>query len=669
MTVVRRGLAIALLGLVALATGSARAERPTPQGELVEVVIGLSQKPLGTTRWLAGRDRQTHGRWSQRRRPSRGEVEFAIPGSQVRWRYQLVANGMAVVVPRSELGRLSSLPGVDRIYRASATARSSTTLRGRSARRRSGAGARDRRPGDEDRDHRRGDRRDATFFSPAGYTMPAGYPKGQTAYTTAKVIVARAFPPRSRRRGSTPRSRSTPRLVARHARRRDRRRQRQHTRRRRPHLGRRAARVPRQLQGADDPDRRGRRPRRQLAGARRRDRGRGRGRHGRDQHVARRARDRAVARHRRRARSQRRPSAGVVSVVAAGNDYADFGRGSVGSPGASPLPRSPSAPSRRAARGRHVVASFSSSGPTPLSLQLKPEVSAPGVGILSSIPAAAIRRHRARAWPPRTSPAPPRCSCSGTRPGRPRRSSRRSRSPANPRSPTNARARRADDRPRRRRRREPRPRRQPARVCVAGRAVVRPRRPSTTVTRQVELTDAGGGGGPWTVTLAQQRAWPRRPFRSRDRDRAGKAAGDRDDPTRHDRGAQGLHRAHARLGQAADPVLVPHRSAEAFANTRTTPLGRPGVYSSTTKGGSSRVTRYFYPERPAGFGFAAELPGPERVFRVRLAGPALNFGVVITSHASGVSVEPRIVLAGDERRLNWICRAAVQPQSLPAGLR
>ena len=35
------------------------------------------------------------------------------------------------------------------------------------------------------------------FFSPAGYTMPAGYPKGQTAYTTAKVIVARAFPPAS----------------------------------------------------------------------------------------------------------------------------------------------------------------------------------------------------------------------------------------------------------------------------------------------------------------------------------------------------------------------------------------------------------------------------------------------------------------------------------------
>ena len=33
------------------------------------------------------------------------------------------------------------------------------------------------------------------FFDPRGFSMPAGFPKGQTAYTTAKVIVARAFPP------------------------------------------------------------------------------------------------------------------------------------------------------------------------------------------------------------------------------------------------------------------------------------------------------------------------------------------------------------------------------------------------------------------------------------------------------------------------------------------
>ena len=33
------------------------------------------------------------------------------------------------------------------------------------------------------------------FFNPSGYTMPPGFPKGNTAYTTAKVIVARAFAP------------------------------------------------------------------------------------------------------------------------------------------------------------------------------------------------------------------------------------------------------------------------------------------------------------------------------------------------------------------------------------------------------------------------------------------------------------------------------------------
>ena len=33
------------------------------------------------------------------------------------------------------------------------------------------------------------------FFNPAGYVYPPGFPKGNTAYTTPKVIAARAFPP------------------------------------------------------------------------------------------------------------------------------------------------------------------------------------------------------------------------------------------------------------------------------------------------------------------------------------------------------------------------------------------------------------------------------------------------------------------------------------------
>ena len=81
--------------------------------------------------------------------------------------------------------------------------------------------------------------------------------------------------------------------------------------------------------------------------------------------------------------------AGVVSVVAAGNDYADFGRGSVGSPGSAPDAITVAAVSTTRGGADDVVASFSSSGPTPLSLRLKPEVSAPGVSILSASPGAA----------------------------------------------------------------------------------------------------------------------------------------------------------------------------------------------------------------------------------------------------------------------------------------
>ena len=63
------------------------------------------------------------------------------------------------------------------------------------------------------------------------------------------------------------------------------------------------------------------------------------------------------------------------------------------------------------------------------------------------------------------------------------------------------------------------------------------------------------------------------------------------------------------------------------------------------------MTSYSYPQSPTGMGFSARLPGPERVFRVTLGRPAANFGVVVTSRARNVRVEPRIVHAGDERRL------------------
>ena len=73
--------------------------------------------------------------------------------------------------------------------------------------------------------------------------------------------------------------------------------------------------------------------------------------------------------------------AGVVPVIAAGNDFSDFGYGSISSPG-----NAPSAITVAAVTTTDVIASFSSAGPTPVSLKLKPDVTAPGVAILSSLP-------------------------------------------------------------------------------------------------------------------------------------------------------------------------------------------------------------------------------------------------------------------------------------------
>src|SRR5581483_12385096 len=74
-------------------------------------------------------------------------------------------------------------------------------------------------------------------------------------------------------------------------------------------------------------------------------------------------------------------AAGVVPVVAAGNDFTDFGYGSVSSPG-----NAPDAITVAAVTSKNAIADFSSAGPTPVSLGMKPDVSAPGVRILSSFP-------------------------------------------------------------------------------------------------------------------------------------------------------------------------------------------------------------------------------------------------------------------------------------------
>src|SRR5207302_10182760 len=79
--------------------------------------------------------------------------------------------------------------------------------------------------------------------------------------------------------------------------------------------------------------------------------------------------------------------AGVVSAVSAGNDFGEFGLGSVGSPASAAKTIAAGASS-----GGHgsietdTAADFSSAGPTPYSFRLKPDVTAPGEDVLSAFP-------------------------------------------------------------------------------------------------------------------------------------------------------------------------------------------------------------------------------------------------------------------------------------------
>ena len=263
------------------------------------------------------------------------------------------------------------------------------------------------------------------------------------------------------------------------------------------------------------------RPRRQQRRDRRRDRGGGLRRHERDQPLARRARGRADARHRRHGDRGRR-RAGVVPVVAAGNDFDEFGYGSVSSPGNAPDAITVAAVTTRTARSP----TSRRPGPPRLARSMKPDVAAPGVAILSSLPAsqgtfgllsgtsmaaphvagaAALLKERHPTW----TVAQIKSALEQT--GDPVRVGERRRGALDREGG-------GLDRPR--------PRRRPAALRRADRRSrsaashrPRPRRAPST------LTDAGGGAGDWAVTSRRPADRQRDRRRRRHRHRARHALG------------------------------------------------------------------------------------------------------------------------------------------------
>ena len=608
-----------------------------------EVVVLLTSPPLGEAPGMGSA-------LEAEQRAFRRALAARVPGAEVGWRYRLVANGFSVSVPSSQVDRLRSLPGVREVLpeatygpqldrtpqQIGAPALWGPTLDTAGQGMKIGiidSGV--------DASH--------PFFNPAGYAMPPGFPRGQRRFTTAKVIVARVFAPKTAKAptarlafdpddsshgthvaGIAAGNAQTPagsgRVVSGIA--------------PRAYIGSYkvfietdsglspnanspaivAAIEAAVADGMDVINFSGGEPEIQPS---------------RD--IVAQALDAAAA-------------AGVVPVISAGNDYADVGAGSVSSPANSARALAVGAVEISGSPTRREHAGFSSVGPTAISLQLKPDVAAPGVDVLSSVPggwasfsgtsmaaphvagAAALLAQRHPVWTVAQiksalvqtgndsvdeggDPAPPPFQGGGV-----------------------IALARAD---------RPLFFAEPTAVSLGLLA----RRSS--VIGAIPLGDAGDGAGTWQIRDA--------------RSSMSNAGGTFVLPSTIDvpgtLSYEVIVPAGARLGdltgyielrRGPDLRRVPYWgrvSVAALQRQATVALTRPGTYSGSTAGRPALVSRYRYPEDPRGIGVTTVLRGPERVYRVRLTKRVANFGVVITRRGVGSRVQPRVVAQLDENRL------------------
>jgi subtilase family protein len=636
----RRSLLVIAAAAFALPlTGAAGTPRAVSHQRLVEVVALLDGSPLA---------RRPHAGAEIRReqRDVLARIRAEVPQARVRWRYQVVLNGLAVVAPEDAVARIASVQGVRKVqpsvrYRSALF--SSPKVIGApqvwgSTLATAGQGMKIGIIDDGvDQTH--------PFFSPAGFTMPPGFPKGQRRYTTAKVIVARAFPP--------------------------------------PGANWRYAKVP------FDPDEseHGTHVAGIAAGDYNTSAGRfkvsgiaprayignyrigtnptpGLGLDGNSAEIAaaveQAVKDGMNVINLSYGEPEITPSrdvvvqamnaaaaAGVVPVIAAGNDFDVLGEGSVSSPA-----NAAGAIAVAAASKSGVIAYFSSGGPTPLSLKLKPDLTAPGVGILSSVPrsegtwgmldgtsmaaphvagAAAVLLQRHPKW----TAAHVRSALVST--GNPVRSRAGSEVPPTREGGGMVWLPRAD---------EPLLFGSPTSLSFGL------LRRGSGLIRRMRLTDAGGGAGAWTASIQQL-------VRARGVSLVVPASVSVPGPLT----LRASVTKSARPAEASGFVVLTRGSATRrfpywvrvtstrLAGDRHAVLRRPGVYRGDTRGRPARVSSYRYPAAPGGLGVSARLPGPEQVFRFRIRGRVANAGAVVTWQAPGTRVSPRLVSAGSEDRL------------------
>jgi hypothetical protein len=172
-------------------------------------------------------------------------------------------------------------------------------------------------------------------------------------------------------------------------------------------------------------------------------------------------------------------------------------------------------------------------------------------------------------------------------------------------------------------------------------------------TKTITVSDAGGGTTGWTAAVAPQ-ATPKGATvtatlagTTLNVDLA--VSGD---------AAEGDGTGFVTLNRGSDVRRIPywfHVEVPQLGKEPHRSLAKPGIYRGDTAGKKSLVSTYRYPEQGLACncktGVPLDLSGPEQVFRFVLKKRVANFGVAVVSHAPGVTVAPRLVVAGDENRL------------------
>ena len=116
-TALKRATLLFLMAATAavVLSGDVQGARPDP---LTEVVVTLrSPGLLSYDRQVLSATRSSRlARIDAEQSLVARRVESALPEARVRWHYRLVANGLAVVVPSSQVGRLAQIPGVAKVW-------------------------------------------------------------------------------------------------------------------------------------------------------------------------------------------------------------------------------------------------------------------------------------------------------------------------------------------------------------------------------------------------------------------------------------------------------------------------------------------------------------------------------------------------------------------------